>query len=138
MLTVVVLILGVFIKLATLLHSGTPGAEKLLLPDDVHTISEEHELVNINARTLRSRILTELRMDTQDVCSSLDGDLTAATAIALDDMQAVTWDRVREATTSDPIMFELCQIIEDKSSIPMHQCLKLEWTYSQKLHLPYL
>ena len=92
---------------------GTPGAEKLLLPDDVHTISEEHELVNINARTLRSHILTELRMDTQDVCSSLDSDLTAATAHALDDMQAVTWDRVREATTSDPIMFALCQIIED-------------------------
>ena len=92
---------------------GTPGTEKLLLPDDVHTISEEHELVNINARTLRSHILTELRMDTQDVCSSLDSDLTAATAHALDDMQAVTWDRVREATTSDPIMFELCQIIED-------------------------
>ena len=52
-------------------------------------------------------------MDTQDVCSSLDSDLTAATAHALDDMQAVTWDRIREATTSDPIMFKLCQIIED-------------------------
>ena len=60
-----------------------------------------------------SHILTELRLDTQDVCSSLDSDLTAAAAHALDDMQAVTWDRVREATTSDPIMFELCQIIED-------------------------
>ena len=92
---------------------GTPGAEKLLLPDDVHTISEEHELVDINARTLGSHILTELRMDTQDVCSSPDSDLTAATAHTLDDMQAVTWDRVREATSSDPIMFELCQIIED-------------------------
>ena len=71
------------------LSHGTPGAEKLLLPDDVHTVSEEHELVNINTRTLRSHILSELRLDTQDVCSSLDSGLTAAAAHALDDMQAV-------------------------------------------------
>ena len=108
-------------------HShGTPGAEKLLLSDDVHTMSEERELVNINARTLRSHILTELRMDTQDVCSSLDSDLTAATAHALDDMHAVTWGRVHEATTSDPIMLELfrsSKMVYLKPKQNTHHCL---------------
>ncbi len=90
---------------------GSPSNEKLLLPDDVHAISEE-EHISISSKSIRNTILTELRLEDHHV-NFIETDLAAAAGHALDDLQAVTWDRVREATTSDPVTFELLQMVED-------------------------
>ena len=44
-------------------------------------------------------------------------------------MQAVTWDRVQEATTSDPVMLELLETIEDGIPNCRSQLPPLLWQY---------
>jgi hypothetical protein len=77
--------------------AGDP--EQLTLSNDVHAMSVDETVTMGN-------LLINLRTDAEEWCATIDIDITIAAAHALDDMQAVTWDRVREATTSDPIMFE--------------------------------
>lgn len=86
---------------------------KLTLPDDAHTMRDED-----NSSSWRGT-LNGLRTAESSLCAGIDSDITLATAHALDDMPAVTWDRVREATTSDPVMLELLETIED--GMPEHK-----------------
>ena len=81
--------------------------DKLVLPDDVHTTFDYDDTSPWKG------IFSGLRIADSSHCASIDNDITLAAIHALDDMQAVTWDRVREATTSDPVMFELLETIED-------------------------
>jgi hypothetical protein len=83
----------------------TGDPEHLSLPDDVHTtLSDDNATMG--------DVLNGVRTVTEE-CATMDINITIAAAHALDDLQAVTWDRVREATTSDPIMLELLETIED-------------------------
>ncbi len=81
--------------------------DKLMLPDDVHTMFD-HD----NTSPWKG-ILSGFRIADSSLCATIDSDITIAAIHALDDMRAVTWDRVREATMSDPVMFELLETIED-------------------------
>ena len=62
---------------------------------------------------IREDILEKLRSD-DDEDSTMDTDIIMSTAHALADMLVILWDMVCEATTSDPIMTELLDIIEEE------------------------
>ena len=75
------------------------------LPDDANNVasSPDDELVIVS----QSAILQPLRTDEPNWSADLE-----AKGAALNDMEVVTWDRVRDATTSDPTMVRLVEIIE--------------------------
>ena len=87
-------------------HPNCDKDIKLLLPDYVNSTCDE------TCASPWNEFLNERRLLDTSHFTSVDDDITVAAIQSLDDMQAVTWDRVREATSSDPAMFELLETIE--------------------------
>ena len=92
--------------------NGPNSPEKLHLPDDVAIIGELN-----NAPTLdlyQQPLLTGIRhhdYSSAAYSSTLNDRLTSSTSSILNSV-AITWDTVKLATTSDPIMSKLVSTIE--------------------------
>ena len=83
--------------------TGPLKPDKLCLPDDAHATSAG----------MPRAILSMIRTEVPDCSAGIDAEITVAAAHALEGMAAVIWNKVREATTNDPTMFRLLEIIED-------------------------
>lgn len=87
----------------------TGDPEQLRLPDDVHAACESYSSIWCT----QNDMLKGIRVEPEEACMSTELEYSVAAASTLDSMQSVTWDRVREETTSDPNLFELLETIED-------------------------
>ena len=83
--------------------TGPLKPDKFCLPDDAHAASAG----------MPRAILSMIRTEAPDCSAGIDAEITVAAAHALEGMAAVTWNKVREATTSDPTMFRLLETITD-------------------------
>jgi hypothetical protein len=91
-------------------HPTRPEDTAMLeLPDDAHAALA----CKGDDTPSCKEILSMLRTEEADWSAAMDAEITAAAALSLEGMTAVTWDRIREATTSDPVMFSLLETIED-------------------------
>ena len=108
-------------------HSvGDP--ERLHLQDDQHEQTAVNALLSGSSTTdLRKQILAAIRSWEEpgeiDCYNDMPIEIPPAAIYVMDTVQAVTWDRVREATASDPTMRGLITLIEDgypsnKSEVP--------------------
>ena len=84
--------------------TGPKEPSKLHLEDDSH--EEADALTILNAREEATEAL-------------LDKEIIHATASTLDTFHAITWQRLQEATTSDLVMQNLIEIIEE--GFPIHK-----------------
>ena len=85
-------------------HPGSsPRTEKLNLPDDNALIAVHTPL------TIHHDILAAIRSPYEETPAYTTPQTKLA---ALDSLRAVTWDRVREATSSDPQMHTLIELID--------------------------
>ena len=89
--------------------SGTANPDMLTLPDDI-AATEMHLPVDLIGHPFLANI--RIQEPPHDSCSSsLDDELASSASSTLSTM-AVTWDKVKLATTSDPVLSTLTTIIE--------------------------
>ena len=87
--------------------SGAIIGEKLYLQDD------NVEAAAVTTTDIRHHLLDKMCSWEPDISAAMEDEVSAAAASALGSLKSVTWDRVREATTSDNDMTDLVELIED-------------------------
>lgn len=117
--------------------TGPTHPSLLTLPDDIATINQPTHLYQENL--IQHPLLTNIRTkeSPQDSCSfSIDHELVSA-ASSTHSTIAVTWERVKLATTSDPDLLALTTIIESgfpEFQHPLPPALQEYYRFRQHLH----
>ena len=101
--------------------SGDPNPNKMDLPDDAHAAS--YSPVPTRLRWNQERRRTNNEEDHSHEAAAQEEHLTLGAMTTLSSIESVTWDNVREQTTSDPTMRQLHDTIlmgfpEDSRSMP--------------------
>ena len=101
--------------------SGDPNPNKMDLPDDAHAAS--YSLVPTRLRWNQERRPKNNEEDHSHEAAAQEEHLTLGAMTTLSSIESVTWDNVREQTTSDPTMRQLHDTIlmgfpEDSRSMP--------------------
>ena len=97
--------------------TGSSCPPILELPDDVSSIIDINDLPSLGSLT--HSFLAGIRIADDYLPHSLEYHIQESHTAALNCLQAVTWDRVRLVTASDPDMNQLVSII--KSGMPSHR-----------------
>ena len=101
--------------------SGDPNPNKMDLPDDTHAASYSPVPTRLRRNHERRRTNNEEEHSHEDAAQEEHLALGAMTTLS--SIESVTWDNVREHTTSDPTMRQLHDTIlmgfpEDSRSLP--------------------
>ena len=103
-------------------HPTGDPPEKLHLTDDIAAIT--HPALQIQSQDIndiRHSFLAGIRMTETPPKDSVDSCIIASATAALDTLKAITWDCVRQATSSDPDLVSLMELIE--SGLPEQDML---------------
>ena len=101
--------------------SGDPNPNKMDLPDDAHAASYSPVPTRLRWNQERRRMNNE--EDHSHEAAAQEEHLTLGAMTTLSSIESVTWDNVREQTTSEPTMRQLHDTIlmgfpEDSRSMP--------------------
>jgi hypothetical protein len=97
---------------------GSKNPDMLELPDDMAYIEEDPSTPSL--RDYRRSFMAGIRVvEEPPVYDSIDELIRSSAISALGTIQAVTWNRVKLETSSDPIMNQLISILED--GMPEHR-----------------
>ena len=95
--------------------TGKPNPEMMILPDDISSICEKHEEKqfpsSICAIKTSKPFLDEVALIQDGICRLQSLFQNACNSI--ENLEAVTWDKVKTATMSDTSLIELIKAIED-------------------------
>jgi hypothetical protein len=90
--------------------AGNPDVEQMVLPDDVSEL-HTHDEIRTPA-SIQWSFLTAIRSE-ESCDTSVEETCIEDSVEALETLQSVTWNRVREATSSDQDMLTLSSFIEN-------------------------
>jgi len=117
--------------------TGEINPTKMHLADDTHAINtdQSHDQMNIHISELRHHFLAGIRCSEEVINDSSYTDIIA-TSSSSTGLSAITWDRVRLATSSDPIFHQLSTLIaEGLPTDPEHLPPNLQLFHPFRAHL---
>lgn len=98
--------------------SGTPTPNKMLLPDDAHSITNH---TTQPSPMIPTNLMAGIATDETNTSDSMDATIKESLVSALTSNQPLTWEQVQTATASDDDMMTLLSTIED--GFPGQRCL---------------
>ena len=103
--------------------SGEKDPERLVLQDDLHASAVAVEELDTESISAAVSVYEDEQSISAVAAASFEQKLISDAMVTLASLEVVSWDQVREATTSDPIMLMLADTIisgfpEHKQEVP--------------------